>query len=148
MIENTIELNSDSKNFNPYPLKRTNFFISFCYLLFQVLIPGLVLFFLTSKDFSFAFKLPIWLMVVLSIALLCFANIFTFITYKCKLHQIDQFTYVVSFVCFIIGLYLTSCWLDYHYFLIRFIIAFAGAVVGISFSTIVLMLILRKKIKK
>ncbi|MGL5268473.1 MAG: DxFTY motif-containing membrane protein [Spiroplasma sp.] len=145
MTTNTIELNENDQIFEPDCLKRTNFFVSFCYLTIQVLIPGLLLFFLTSKDFSFTFKLPLWLMFVLSFAFLLFALIMTFITYKFKLHQLDQFTYVVLFVFFIVALYLTSYWLNYHYFLIRFIIAFAFAVIGIFFASVILLLVIRKK---
>lgn len=143
----SVEIISEDKAFVSQPLKRTNFFISLCYLVGQVLVPGLVLYFLTSKDFSFTFKLPLWLMLVLSLALICFSLLATFITYKFKLHQLDQFTYVVPFVCFIIAVYLTSYWLDYHYFLIRFIIAFACAVVGIFFASMVLVFVVRKKNK-
>ncbi|MBE4704041.1 DxFTY motif-containing membrane protein [Spiroplasma platyhelix] len=150
MNENNVELVTENSNFESQPLKRTNFFVSFCYLIGQVLVPGLLLFFLTSKDFNFTFKLPLWLMVVLSLALLLFALSTTFVTYKLKLHQLDQFTYIIPFACFIIGLYLTSYWLDYHYFLIRFIIAFACAVVGIFLASMVLLIVVRgkKKIKK
>lgn len=152
MNDNNIELTNNKDPFEPEPLARTNFFVSFCYLIIQVLIPGLVLFFLTSKDFSFSFKLPLWMMIVLSLALLVFAIIFTFITYKFKLHQLDQFTYVIPLVSFIIAVYLSSYWLDYHYFLIRFIIAFASAVVGIFLASIILFLvriaIVGKKSKK
>lgn len=149
MEENNLELiNEENNSFEKHPLVRTNFFVSFCYLIIEVLIPGLVLFFLTSKDFSFTFKLPIWLMVVLSIALLLVSVMTTFIFYKFKLHHIDQFTYAVPFIFFIIALYLTSYWLDYHYFLIRFIIAFFSAVIGILFASIILLFILRRKDKK
>lgn len=142
------ELNHEKQIFDAQQLKRTNFFISFCYLIFQVLLPGLVLFFLTSKDFSFTFKLPLWLMFVLGIVLIFFTIITTFITYKFKLHQLDQFTYAIPFACFIVALYLSSYWLNYHYFLIRFIIAFLCAIIGIFFTSIILLFVIQKKKSK
>lgn len=145
MSSNVKELNEDNLIFDAQPLKRTNFLVSFCYLGIQVLIPGLFMFFLTSRDFAFTFKLPLWLMFVLSFALLLFSLILTLFTYKFKLHQLDQFTYVVPFVFFISSLYLTSCWLNYHYFLIRFIISFAFSVVGIFLASILLLLVIKKK---
>gem|GEM_PF-872497 len=47
-------------------------------------------------------------MFVLSFALIFFVIIATLITYKLKLHQLDQFTYVTPFTFFILGLYLSS----------------------------------------
>lgn len=140
------ELNEEKQTFesNTDMLARTNFFVSLGYLSVQVLLPGLVMFFLTSRDFTFTFKLPLGLMFVLSFALLVFALIVTFVTYKFKLHQLDQFTYVVPFVFFISALYLSSCWLNYHYFLIRFIIAFAFAVVGIFLASVLMLLVVKK----
>jgi len=111
MMDDSFELNSNEHNNQILKSRfflKTNFFVSFCYLIFQVLIPGLLLFFLTSRDFSFSFKLSISWMIILSFLLLLFAIISTFITYKFKLHQLDQFIYVVSFIFFISGLYLTS----------------------------------------
>lgn len=145
MSDNISELNKEQQNFESHPLKRTNFLISVGYLSIQVLLPGLIMFFLTSRDFSFTFKLPLGMMFVLSFALLLFVLIVTFVTYKFKLHQLDQFTYVVPFVFFIVGLYLTSYWLNYHYFLIRFIIAFAFAVVGIFLASLLLLLVVKRK---
>lgn len=145
MNEDSVELVTENNSFESEPLQRTNFFISFCYLIGQVLIPGLLLFFLTSRDFAFTFKLPLWLMFVLSFALILFALVLTFITYKFKLHQLDQFTYVVPFACFVIGLYLSGYWLNYNYFLVRFIIGFACAVVGIFLASMILLLIVRRR---
>lgn len=148
MNENDIELVQESSDFESQPLKRTNFFISFCYLIVQVLLPGLVLFFLTSRDFGFTYQIPLWSMFVAALALILFSVAVTFVTYKFKLHQLDQFTYVVPFASFIIGLYLTSYWLDYHYFLIRFVIGFACAVLGIFIASMFVLLVVRKKGKK
>lgn len=139
------ELNLNKQKMEHSPLKRTRFIISFAYLIIQVLIPGLVLYFLTSRDFTFSFHLSLWLMFVLSIALIFFVVISTLITYKLKLHQLDQFTYVVPFVFFILGLYLSSYWLGTSHFLIRFIIAFVLAIVGISLASIILVFVVRKK---
>lgn len=137
-----INFNSNKENSS---LKRTNFFISVAYLSLQVLIPGALIFFLTGKDFSFSYHLSLGLMVVVALSLIIFAILTTFVTYKCKLHQLDQFTYVMPFVGFILSFYLTSYWLDYNYFLIRFIIAFACTVVSIFITSVVLVLIIRRK---
>lgn len=144
-MTNKDELNLNNQAMEHSPLKRTRFIISFAYLIIQILIPGLVLYFLTSKDFTFSFHLPLWLMFVLSFALILFVVISTLITYKLKLHQLDQFTYVVPFTFFILGLYLSSYWLGTNYFLVRFIIAFVLAIVGISLASLVLILVVRKK---
>lgn len=145
-MKNNIEATKEETNSFTAAMPRTNFFVSFCYLIVQVLIPGALLFFLTSRDFSFAFKLPIWTMVLLALALLVFALATTFLTYKFNLHQLDQFTYIIPFASFIIGLYLTSYWLNQNYFLIRFIIAFGCAVVGMFLAGMIV-LIIRKRIK-
>ncbi|MDQ7983189.1 MAG: hypothetical protein REH79_03155 [Spiroplasma sp.] len=137
--------NQTNQNVVGSPLKRTRFIISFAYLIIQVLIPGLILYFLTSNDFTFSFHLPLWLMFVLSFALILFAIIVTLITYKCKLHQLDQFTYVVPFVFLIVGLYLSSYWLAGDYFLVRFIIGFVLAIIGIFIASLVLLLVVKKK---
>lgn len=149
MIEDKQEIiKGKSDSFAGSVMPRTNFFISFCFLVVQVLMPGALLFFLTSRDFSFTFKLPIWLMVLLALTLLVFALGTTFITYKLKLHQLDQFTYIIPFASFIIGLYLTSYWLDQHYFLIRFIIAFACAVVGMFLAGLIVLTIRKRRQNK
>ena len=84
-------------------------------------------------------------MFVLSFTLILFAVISTLITYKLKWHQLDQFTYVLPFTFFILGLYLSSYWLGTNYFLIRFIIAFVLAVIGVVLVSLVLILVVRKK---
>lgn len=144
-MSNNDELNLNKQIIEHSPLKRTRFIISFAYLIIQVLVPGLVLYFLTSRDFTFNFHLSLWLMFVLSFTLILFAVISTLITYKLKWHQLDQFTYVLPFTFFILGLYLSSYWLGTNYFLIRFIIAFVLAVIGVVLVSLVLILVVRKK---
>ncbi len=144
-MSNNDELNLNNQTIEHSPLKRTRFIISFAYLIIQVLIPGLVLYFLTSRDFTFSFHLSLWLMFVLSFTLILLAVISTLITYKLKLHQLDQFTYVIPFTFFILGLYLSSYWLGTNYFLVRFIIAFVLAIVGIFLASLILMLVVRRK---
>lgn len=128
--------------------KRTNFFISAIYLIFEAIIPGLTLFFLTSYDFTFSYKFPLWALFLLSLGLIIISWFLTFIIYKFKKHHLDQFTYVMPFVFFIIGFYITSYWLSYHYFLVRFIISIACSVVGILLTSIFLVLVMRTKVKK
>ncbi|WP_342273607.1 DxFTY motif-containing membrane protein [Spiroplasma endosymbiont of Acasis viretata] len=138
------EVNFENNSENTFP--RTNFFLSVGYLIIQVLIPGIILFFTTSTDFTF--KLPFWIMVLSSLSLIIFTFIITFITYKLKLHQLDQFTYSIPFAFVLSLFYLSGYFLTPQQILIRFIISIAGAVIGIFLTSIILLLVLRKKQKK
>lgn len=140
------EFNFENNSENTFP--RTKFFLSVGYLIIQVLIPGIILFFTTSTDFTFTFKLPFWIMVLSSLSLIIFTFIITFITYKLKLHQLDQFTYSISFAFVLSLFYLSGYFLTPQQILIRFIISIAGAVIGIFLTSIILLLVLRKKQKK
>lgn len=141
---NQIDFNNNENNF-----PRTKFLVSVGYLVIQVLLPALVLFFLTGTDFTFTFKQPLWLMLILTISLIGFTFVTTLITYKIKLHQIDQFTYAIPFA-FVLGmLYISGYFLTPEQLLIRFILAIASAVIGILLTSIVLVLVIRKiQIKK
>ncbi|WP_339043181.1 DxFTY motif-containing membrane protein [Spiroplasma endosymbiont of Apeira syringaria] len=138
------EVNFENNSENTFP--RTKFFLSVGYLIIQVLIPGIILFFTTSTDFTF--KLPFWIMVLSSLILIIFTFIITFITYKLKLHQLDQFTYSIPFAFVLSLFYLSGYFLTPQQILIRFIISIAGAVIGIFLTSIILLLVLRKKQKK
>ncbi|WP_338977897.1 DxFTY motif-containing membrane protein [Spiroplasma endosymbiont of Panzeria rudis] len=138
------EVNFENNSENTFP--RTKFFLSVGYLIIQVLIPGIILFFTTSTDFTF--KLPFWIMVLSSLSLIIFTFIITFITYKLKLHQLDQFTYSIPFAFVLSLFYLSGYFLTPQQILIRFIISITGAVIGIFLTSIILLLVLRKKQKK
>ncbi|WP_375317826.1 DxFTY motif-containing membrane protein [Spiroplasma endosymbiont of Virgichneumon dumeticola] len=148
-MENIVSNNEVEFNNNENDFIRTKFLVSVGYLVIQVLLPALVLFFLTGTDFTFTFKEPLWLMIVLTISLIVFTFIATLIAYKMKLHQIDQFTYAIPFA-FVLGmLYISGYFLTPDQLLIRFIISIAGAVIGILLTSIVLVLVIRKtQIKK
>ncbi|WP_342276906.1 DxFTY motif-containing membrane protein [Spiroplasma endosymbiont of Nebria brevicollis] len=148
-MENIISNNEVEFNNNENDFLRTKFLVSVGYLVIQVLLPALALFFLTGTDFTFTFKEPLWLMIVLTISLIVFTFITTLIAYKMKLHQIDQFTYAIPFA-FVLGmLYISGYFLTPDQLLIRFIISIAGAVIGILLTSIVLVLVIRKtQIKK
>ncbi|WP_308149918.1 DxFTY motif-containing membrane protein [Spiroplasma sp. AdecLV25b] len=148
-MKNIVSNNEVEFNNNENDFIRTKFLVSVGYLVIQVLLPALVLFFLTGTDFTFTFKEPLWLMIVLTISLIVFTFIATLIAYKMKLHQIDQFTYAIPFA-FVLGmLYISGYFLTPDQLLIRFIISIAGAVIGILLTSIVLVLVIRKtQIKK
>ena len=140
------KINFENDNENTFP--RTKFLISVSYLILQVLIPGIILFFTTSTDFTFTFKLPFWIMAICSLSLIIFTFIVTFVTYKLKLHQLDQFTYSIPFSFVLSLFYLSGYFLNPQQILIRFIISISGAVIGIFLTSIILLLVLRKKQRK
>lgn len=139
--EQEIKLDSGGENIFP----RTKFLISVGYLIPQVLIPHLLLFFTTGTDFTFTFKLPFWLMLLASLGVIIFGLIITFVTYKLKWHHLDQFTYSVPFAFVLSLFYLSGYFLSPQQILIRFIISIAGAVIGIFLTSIILLLVLRRK---
>lgn len=143
-MENIINNNEKEFNNNENNFLRTKFLVSVGYLVIQVLLPSLALFFLTGTDFTFTFKQPLWLMITLTISLIIFTFVTTLIAYKMKLHQIDQFTYTIPFA-FVLGmLYISGYFLTTNQLLIRFIISIAGAVIGILLTSIILVLVIRK----
>lgn len=139
-----IKFESDSEHIFP----RTKLLVSVGYLILQVLIPGIVLFFTTSTDFTFTLKLDFWIMLLCSFGLIVMTFVITFFTYKLKLHQLDQFTYSIPFTFVLSAFYLSGYFLSPQQILIRFIIAIAGAVIGIFLTSIILLLVIRKKQKK
>lgn len=137
------EIKFDNNSENVLP--RTKFLVSVGYLILQVLIPGIILFFITGTDFTFTFKLSFWLMLICSFGLVILTFILTFLTYKLKLHQLDQFTYTIPFAFVLSLFYLSGYFLSPQQILIRFIIAIVGAVIGIFLTSIILLLVIRKK---
>lgn len=143
-MENIISNSEKEFNNNENNFLRTKFLVSVGYLVLQVMLPALALFFLTGTDFTFTFKQPLWLMIILTISLITFTFLTTLLTYKMKLHQIDQFTYTIPFA-FVLGmLYISGYFLTPNQLLIRFIISIAGAVIGILLTSIILLLVIRK----
>lgn len=144
-MENIISNSEKEFNNNENNFLRTKFLVSVGYLVLQVMLPALALFFLTGTDFTFTFKQPLWLMIILTISLITFTFLTTLLAYKMKLHQIDQFTYTIPFA-FVLGmLYISGYFLTPNQLLIRFIISIAGAVIGILLTSIILLLVIRKK---
>lgn len=139
-----IKFESDSENVFP----RTKFLVSISYLILQVLMPAIILFFITSTDFTFTFKLDFWIMLLCSLSLIVITFVITFFTYKLKLHQLDQFTYSIPFAFVLSLFYLSGYFLSPQQILIRFIISIAGAVIGIFLTSIILLLVIRRKQKK
>lgn len=143
-MENIISNSKKEFNNNENNFLRTKFLVSVGYLVLQVMLPALVLFFLTGTDFTFTFKQPLWLMIILTISLITFTFFTTLLAYKMKLHQIDQFTYTIPFA-FVLGmLYISGYFLTPNQLLIRFIISIAGAIIGILLTSIILLLVIRK----
>lgn len=140
------EIKFEDNNTSIFP--RTKFLVSVGYLILQVLIPAIILFFTTGPDFTFTFKFAFWIMLLCSLSLIVITFAITFFTYKLKLHQLDQFTYSIP-LAFVLSLfYLSGYFLSPQQMLIRFIIAIAGAVIGIFLTSIILLLVLRNKQKK
>lgn len=143
-MENIISNSEKEFNNNENNFLRTKFLVSVGYLVLQVMLPALALFFLTGTDFTFTFKQPLWLMIILTISLITFTFLTTLLAYKMKLHKIDQFTYTIPFA-FVLGmLYISGYFLTPNQLLIRFIISIAGAVIGILLTSIILLLVIRK----
>ncbi len=139
-----IKFESESENIFP----RTKFLVSVGYLILQVLIPAIILFFTTSTDFTFTFKLDFWIMLLCSLSLIVLAFIITFFTYKLKWHQLDQFTYSIPFAFVLSAFYLSGYFLSSQQILIRFIIVIASAIISIFLTSIILLLVIRRKQKK
>lgn len=139
-----IKFETESENIFP----RTRFLVSVGYLVLQVLTPTIILFFTTSTDFTFTFKLDFWIMLLCSLVLIILTFIITFFTYKLKWHQLDQFTYSMPFAFALSAFYLSGYFLSPQQILIRFIIAIVGGVIGIFLTSIILLLVIRRKQKK
>ena len=142
-----VKKNDDFASNNNYEnsFPRTKFLLSVGYLMVQVVVPSMLVFLLTGTDFSFTFKLPLSLMIVITLGLIVVVFLLTLLTYKLKLHEIDQFTYTIPFA-FVLGMiYITGYFLSPQQILIRFIIAIAGSIFGILLTSIILLLVIRKK---
>lgn len=116
---------------------------SILFSLLQALIPGLLIWLLLDPSLNLLQqnikdKISFWIMLVIALGALLFTTIFTFITWKCHLHEKDQFIFSCNIMLSIMVIYLSgsfnlSIW-------IRFIICLLAALIGTIFVSFILML--------
>lgn len=128
----------EKNNLTKTPLNR-----SILFSLLQALIPGLLLWLLLDPSLNLLQqnienKISFWIMWVIALGALLFTIIFTFITWKCHLHEKDQFIFSCNIMLSIMAIYLSgffnlSIW-------IRFIICLLTALIGTIFVSFILIL--------
>lgn len=126
---------------------RTNFFKSLLFLFFELFIPiGLVWCF-TSNDFSFSYKVPIGISILLAFLVLIFSFSTSLLTYILKWHKTDQISYTFSLAFSLITLYLSGFWWHQH-FLYRVLLTLGVLIFAMFIGTFISFIIYNSSLKK
>ncbi|ATX71064.1 hypothetical protein SCLAR_v1c07470 [Spiroplasma clarkii] len=124
------------KTFND---ERTDFWISFAFILLESIIPGLAIWILVGNDFTTTMKnnLPspiLGYVILIGISYLIYTGLVTFFCYKMKWHRADNFTYSLTFTCIFITITLIGYGLSNStmFLVVKFIIVILVAIVCIT----------------
>lgn len=116
---------------------RTIFIKSFLFLFIEVIIPFIMLFFLTSPDLNFSYHFDIKNGIYFGLLTIISIFLITYISFYFNFHKSDQFTYNISLSWMLFGIYLTGYWWEWNKILYRYLFSLFFLLIAIFIGTFI-----------